>query len=129
MNKIKNILKASVLSLPIMISQLFLNARVFATTMVNGVLVNTPSTGGGMDETFNKLFTIARTIVAGITGILSIVMVFIFAWKAFQFARTGDNPSERVKSINGMIFFFIGAACFGAASLITGVFSGMLTGI
>lgn len=101
------------------------------TVMVNGVLVNSPLNGnqGGLDGTFNTLFGIARTIVSGITGILAIVMVFIFTWKAFQFARTGDNPSERVKAINGMIFFFIGAACFGAASLITGVFSGMLQGI
>lgn len=120
MNKFKNLIKVTQYSLVLMLTSLLLSPAVLAEPT---------DMAGGLNSTFETLFDIARTLVSGITGILSIVMVFIFTWKAFQFARTGDNPSERAKAINGMIFFFIGAACFGAASIITGVFSGMLTGI
>lgn len=121
MNKIKNIFKAIRYTLTLLIAQSLLVTPVFAEP-------EAPVIGGGIESTFDNLFNIANTIVSGITGILSVVMVLIFTWKAFTFARTGDNPSERAKAINGLIFFFIGAACFGAASLITGVFSGMLLG-
>ena len=65
-------------------------------------------------------------LIAGVTGLMAIVMVAIFAYKAFTLSRVGDNPSERAKTIQGMIFFFIGAACFGAASMLTGLFYGLL---
>lgn len=75
---------------------------------------------------FNQIFGNARVLIAGVTGLMAIVMVAIFAYKAFTLSRVGDNPSERAKTIQGMIFFFIGAACFGAASMLTGLFYGLL---
>lgn len=77
MSKFKNILKSVGLSLSVLMAQV-LSATGVSAAMVNGVYVaeNTPT--GGLDGTFNTLFDIARTIVSGITGILAIVMVFIF---------------------------------------------------
>lgn len=79
MKKTKNILKSFALILSTMLTQLVFASHVFATAvMVNGELVNQPVETGGLDGTFNTLFDIARSVVSGITGILSIVMVFIF---------------------------------------------------
>lgn len=52
------------------------------------------------------------------TAVLSGVMVICFIWKAFKFAQSSDNPNERAKNVQGMIFFFIGAMLFGAVFLV-----------
>lgn len=97
----------------------------------NGTL-NVPGAGAtgngatGAANAFNDIYDVLRVVVQGITGVMAIVMVGIFAYKAFTLSRCGDNPSERAKTIQGMIFFFIGAAAFGAASFLTGLFYNML---
>lgn len=71
MNKTKNILKSLGLTFSLIYAQLIFASSVFAT--------NTVTTPNGIDTTFDKLFDLASSIVSGITGILSIVMVFIFS--------------------------------------------------
>lgn len=75
---------------------------------------------------FNTVMDKGRIIIAGISGVLSIIMVGLFIWKAFNFAKAGDNPQERARCMNGMIFFFIGAALLGAASMLSGLFYNIL---
>lgn len=119
MKKIKNILSAFYTGMVFMAIQLLVSPSVFATDVVT---TTDPSTNVDVGGAFDVLTDLMQQLTVGITGVLSAVMTIVFIWKAFQFARTGDNPSERAKAINGMIFFFIGAACFGAASGITYIF-------
>jgi len=116
MKTIKNVLKSAFLGLSIVWIQLITSANVFATTVTNTITT---------EEAFKKLADKMAGITTGVTLVLTAVMTLVFVWKAFQFARTGDNPSERAKAINGMIFFFIGAACFGTASAITMFLTGL----
>lgn len=78
--------------------------------------------GGGttVSDFFNKAFTIARYIVAGVTGICSIALVGVFAYKGFKVAVAGSNPKARQEAIQGMLYAAIGAALFGASSLLAG---------
>lgn len=89
-----------------------------------------PGAGGNSDgntvSVFNTIMDKGRIIVAGITGVLAIVMVGLFTWKAFNLSKSSDNPSERSKCISSMIFYFIGAALFGGASLLSGLFYNLL---
>ena len=71
---------------------------------------------------FNTIMSKGRIILSGVTGVLAIVMVGLFTWKAFSLAKSSDSPQERARCIQSMIFYFIGAACFGAASLFAGLF-------
>ncbi|MEG1299612.1 MAG: pilin [Oscillospiraceae bacterium] len=76
----------------------------------------------GTVNVFNTIMSKGRLIVSGVTGVLAVVMVGIFTYKAFHLSQSSENPQERAKAINGLIFYFIGAACFGAASLFSGLF-------
>lgn len=77
---------------------------------------------GNTVNVFNTIMDKGRLLVAGVTGVLSVVLVGLFVFKAFNLAKSSDSPQERAKCINGMIFYFIGAACFGGASLFSGLF-------
>ena len=103
---------------------------VFADNIISGdIMSNTTGDtgiGNGIGQAFGRLENVATQIVQGLSGVLAIVMVGCFAWKAFTLSRVGDNPAERAKTIQGMIFFFIGAAAFGAAYFFVGLFVNIL---
>lgn len=91
----------------------------------NGNLKITGSSGDSTKDTvsvFNTIMDKGRIIVSGFTGICSIILVGLFVMKAFNLSKSSDNPQERSKCINSLIFYFIGAALFGAASLFSGLF-------
>lgn len=76
----------------------------------------TPSGLTNLEGTLNGLVTDFTRII---TAVLSGIMIICFIWKAFKFAQASDNPAERAKNVQGMIFFFIGAMLFGATFLVT----------
>ena len=80
----------------------------------------------GTVNAFTKIMNVARTVVSGITGLISIALIAVLAMKAFQLSKCGDNPSERAKVTQGIIWYFIAVVIFGATSLLTGVFYNML---
>lgn len=87
------------------------------------------SSSNGVEGTvsaFTKIMNVARTVVSGITGLISIALIAVLAMKAFQLSKCGDNPSERAKVTQGIIWYFIAVVIFGATSLLTGVFYNML---
>lgn len=75
----------------------------------------------GLVSAFQKFMDKANVIVAGVTGILTIIMVLLFIWKCFEFAKASNNPSARANAITGIIVFAIAAALFGSATLFTGL--------
>lgn len=79
-------------------------------------------TTGDMATTGNNILGKGKTLVSLVTGIAAIVLIIIFIIKAVALARSGDNPSERQKAIQGLIYLFIGIALLGSASLVTGMF-------
>ena len=86
---------------------------------------NANSTKGTVNI-FNTMFVKGRMIIAGVTGLLAIVMLGLFTYKAFNLAKASDSPQERARCINGMIVYFIGAACFGSAAKFAGLFYNLL---
>lgn len=79
-------------------------------------------TAGNMTTTGNNILGKGRTLVSMVTGVAAIVLLIIFIIKAVALARSGDNPSERQRAIQGLIYLFVGIALLGSASLITGMF-------
>ena len=82
--------------------------------------------GNGITKAFNDIMDKLDVAIAGFTGILTIIMVGLFAWKAFQLAKASDNPNDRQKCITGMIWFAIGAAIFGSITMFMGLFYNFL---
>lgn len=87
----------------------------------NGTITGCDTTGD-MTTTGNNILGKGRTLVSLVTGVAAIVLLIIFIIKAVSLARSGDNPSERQRAIQGLIYLFIGIALLGSASLITGMF-------
>ena len=87
----------------------------------NGTITGCDTTGD-MSTTGNNILGKGRTLVSLVTGVAAIVLLIIFIIKAVALARSGDNPSERQRAIQGLIDLFIGIALLGSASLITGMF-------
>jgi hypothetical protein len=95
---------------------------------MSGNSLNVPgasSGGNGMADTFNNILGQGHTLISGITGVAAIILVIIFIIKATKLGSSGDNPAERSKAINGLIFLFIAAALLGGTSLFTGMFWNM----
>lgn len=88
---------------------------------VQGALNGNGEGNVGLIGAFNKFMEKANVIVAGVTGCLTIIMVLLFVWKCFEFAKASNNPSARANAITGIIVFAIAAALFGSATLFTGL--------
>lgn len=129
-NKIKELGRSIYNKAYIALVGLFIPGQVFAdNSIISGNFMDGATdgaVGGNIDTAFQKIEDVALKVVQGLSGILAIVMVGCFAWKAFSLSRCGDNPSERAKVIQGMIFFFIGAAAFGASFFFVGLFINIL---
>lgn len=121
------------LSIPIAVSTFLLDIIAVSADGLGGVDVSGGKvsidvgkagqiSGGGttVSDFFNKTFTIGRYIVAGVTGICSIGLVGVFAYKAFKVAMAGNSPKARQEAIQGMLYAGIGAALLGASSLLAG---------
>ena len=102
---------------------------LFNTTLnESGVQIPGSDEPGGVTSTFNTMIDVAREFVSGVMGIISVVLVGLFAVKMFQFMKDSGNANARAQHIQGIISFAIGAACFGAASLFTGLFYNAIRG-
>lgn len=102
------------------------NIKNKLTLMVTSALLlltNQPvfayQTPDGLTNLGNTLNGLVKDFTGIITAVLSGIMIICFTWKAFKFAQASDNPAERAKNVQGMIFFFIGAMLFGATFLVT----------
>lgn len=140
LTKIKTLLQKistsiTLATLPLVASPVSVSATEDVPDLLNTTItsdgLNIPgdTTSGGTTDgivaTFNALISRFRVVITGVTGILALVMVGIFIWKAFQFAQSSSNPSARAQSITGLIVFAIAAALFGSASLFVGLAYGV----
>ncbi len=137
MNKLKYIMGYSrdtligtAITLPMALSMVSADTDLGSSRLDdNGNLIIDGADASGTEgtvSTFNTIMDKLRILIAGVTGVLALVMVLIFTYKAFNLAKSSDNPQERQRAIQGLIFYFIGAACFGAASMFSGLFYNML---
>ena len=113
----------SVMATPVAVSAADLqNAQLDANgqLVIQGAAMG-ESGNGGLIAAFNTLMDKANVIVAGVSGVLTVVMVGLFIWKCFQFAQSSSNPSQRASAITGIIVFAIAAALFGSATLFVGL--------
>ncbi|MEG1299613.1 MAG: hypothetical protein RSB38_06195 [Oscillospiraceae bacterium] len=74
---------------------------------------------------WNKIFSVGRLVISGVTGIAAIALVGIFAYKAVALSKSSNNPKERKDALDGMLYAFIGAALLGGASLLSGLAYGL----
>ena len=81
-----------------------------------------------MTSAFTNIQDKGKILVSGITGLAAIALLILFIIKAVKLGNSGENPSERSKSISSMIWLFIGIALLGGASVVTSLFWGVLKG-
>lgn len=142
MNKIKYYLQkirtaiilssASLVMTPVGVSATGKDVADLLNTKLTNDGLNVPGAptgnGGGTDgivKTFNTFMDQFKVIITGVTGILAMVMVGLFVWKCFEFAKSSSNPSARANAVTGIIVFLIAAALFGSASLFVGLAYGV----
>ena len=125
------------LSLPVAMLPMLYNCSSVVATGISGVQVNggkisvdvgnagTTSNVKTMSDFWNKIFSIGKMLIFGITGVLAMAMIVVFAVKAFNLSAAGDNPKKRQEAIEGMLFAVIGAALLGGASMISGLAFGL----
>ena len=66
------------------------------------------------------------SLVVGITGLISVIMVGVFAFKAFELAKSSSNPADRQKSIQGLIYSLVAFSILGSISVWITIFTGLL---
>lgn len=106
---------------------------VFASVVVeNGlpVVIDEPkdiwASVKGSDDAWNNLYNFTGALVAGITGLVSIIMVGVFVYKAFELTRSSSNPAERQKAIQGLGYTLVAIAILGSISVWISLFYGLL---
>lgn len=70
---------------------------------------------------WNKLLEMIKICVMGFSGILTVLLVGVFAYKCFNLAASSNNPKQRAEAIKDILFTLIGIGLFGGTTLITGV--------
>lgn len=78
------------------------------------------------DAAWANLNEFTGALVAGITGLISIIMVGVFSYKAFELAKSSSNPADRQKAIQGLIFSLVAFAILGSISVWITIFTGLL---
>ena len=122
LNRIVGMTSGTALAIPMMVNNVYAadkkNDHVDLSSAkmdANGNLKITGSSGDSTKDTvsvFNTIMDKGRILISGFTGICSIILVGLFVMKAFNLSKSSDNPQERSKCINSLIFYFIGAALF-----------------
>ena len=115
-NKFKRF--TALISMALMLSILPKGLMATQITLPNG-----PSMNGVKDVTgfWNHLIGLMKHLVFGVTGILAVLLVGVFAYKCFCLASSSNNPNKRSEAIQGILYSLMGIALFGATSLITGL--------
>lgn len=113
--KIKNLLLAIQLAILYSITPIQLNAATIKIPGVNKNGVNTVS------DFWNKAMDIIKVCVFGVSGILTIVLVGVFAYRSFNLATSSNNPVKRAEAVKGILYTLIGIGLFGGTTLITGL--------
>lgn len=113
--KIKNLLLAIQLAILYSITPIQLNAATIKIPGVNKNGVNTVS------DFWNKAMDIIKVCVFGVSGILTIVLVGVFAYRSFNLATSSNNPAKRAEAVKGILYTLIGIGLFGGTTLITGL--------
>jgi len=120
LNRTMGAVTGMALTAPAMMNMVSAEDDITNITLDNDGTLNVPGSsegGEGTVEVFNTIYKQGNLILSGITGVLTLVMIGLFTWKAFNLSKSSDSPQERAKAIQGLIFYFIGAACFGATTL------------
>lgn len=113
--KIKDLLLAIQLAILYSITPIQLNA---ATIKIPGVNQHGITT---VPEFWNKAMNIIKVCVFGVSGILTIVLVGVFAYRSFNLAASSNNPMKRAEAVKGILYTLIGIGLFGGTTLITGL--------
>lgn len=68
-------------------------------------------------STWNTIFQKYRVVITGISGIATLSFLAIFIILMLKLAKSADNPTERSKVLNGVLWTGIALALTGSATL------------
>ncbi len=76
-------------------------------------------------DVFNQVNDKGRILVSGITGFAAIALTIIFIISAVKLGSSGDNPNERSRAVQKLIWLFVSIALLGGISIWTGLAWGL----
>ena len=81
----------------------------------------TGMTDGGGESTWNRIMAKYKTVILGVSGILTLTFIILFGKNIIKLAANSDNPQGRREAIQGCLWTFIAMALFGSLTVITGL--------
>jgi len=113
----------------------FLFSVVFPTQMVfassGDIKVEVDGSGGltvdmgqfsSHEKAWNQFLEKYRNFIIGISGVGAVTMVALFIKQFIKLGSCADNPMERSRALQGVLWTGVAAAALGAVAIITGFF-------
>lgn len=121
--KFRNLLLA--IQLAILYSITPVNLSASGATTRNEVTIKIPGVNKNgitnVADFWNKAIDIVKVCVFGVSGILTIALVGVFAYRSFNLAASSNNPVKRAEAVKGILYTLVGIGLFGGTTLITGL--------
>lgn len=92
-----------------------------STGAVEGGDQDLTQVGGHLQDTGNTIYNII--VALALIGVMG-----FFVFKAIKLSKSGDNPQERQKAIEGLVFAMLAVALIGGGLTIAGWAFGMFKG-
>ncbi len=88
-------------------------------TMGNdGKLTTTWDQKSDSTSTWNTIFKKYKVIITGFTGLATLTFLILFIWQLVKLSAAANNPTERSKALQGILWIGIALAGSGSATLI-----------
>ena len=73
---------------------------------------------GATEQAWNFVFAEYRGVIAGVCGICTLTFIVIFLFTFVKIASSTSNPQQRAELSKSLIWIGLGAAGFGAVTII-----------
>lgn len=107
----------------------YLSAELDAATLGTVVFENKNwqlMPGDADDSVWNTLFSKGKGIIAGLTGVGTIVMIILFIIQFMKLGSSAGNPQARQQALTGVLWTGVAAALLGSVTIIVGFFYNIL---
>lgn len=116
--------KALTVDSPVLYSSTTESEDPTGSSSINDISIGMKQDGSGIEitgleddnsaGTWTKIFQKYKVVIAGIVGIATLTFFIFFVIYLLKVASSADNPTERKRAVQGLIWTFIATAICGA---------------